>query len=273
MSLSRIAFGTFAVIGVGVLGCSIDSSKPGQITFKTQTRYVNAPDTSVEATKDWTGEEISIVNDSLSVLVNGGTEVVGDASVKRVKVTARVVAYADAEDRASADKSIADAIKTVVIDESGGKISVKCGHGGSYGSSDAGKSGCEYLTVRVPAGDATKPVKVTIGAGNGDLKVSGIVGSVSASTKNGDTTVSVTPAKGSTISATGDAATVSLPASFAADMITLSVASGSKGKVVTTDFPDVTSGKGRGNAGEGAASITVSAQGPFDDDNATLKKQ
>ena len=137
----------------------------------------------------------------------------------------------------------------------------------------SGKSGCEAITVRVPLGDATKPIKVSASAGNGDLKITGITGSATGSTKNGDTTLSLTPSKGSTVSASGDAATVALPASFAADMITLSVASGSKGKVVTTDFADVQSGKGRGNAGEGAASITVTANGPFDDDNATLKKQ
>jgi hypothetical protein len=271
MTMSRIAL----ALGFGVLaiGCSVDTSKPGQITFKSQTRYVNSPDTVVEAKADWTGQPITINNDSLSVLVNGGTEIIGDPSVTKVKVTARIVAYGDAEDKASADKTIADAIKTVVIEEGPNGITVKCGHGGSYGSSDAGKSGCESMTVRVPAGSATQPVNITAKAGNGDIKVSGITGGAGAQTTGGDATVSVTPTKGVTIQAIGDAATVAVPANFAADKITLQVASGSKGKVITTDFPDVTSGQGRGNAGEGAKEIIVSAQGPFDDDNATLKKQ
>jgi hypothetical protein len=270
MNLSRIAFGTFAVVGVSVLGCSVDTSKPGQITFKSQTRYVQAPDVTATATKDWTTEDIEVRNDSLSVLVNGGTIVQGDPSVKKITVTARMVAYADAEDKASADKTLADAVKTLQIDESGGKFVVRCGHGGSYGTSDAGKSGCELMTVRVPAGSATTPVKLTVKSGNGDVKITGITGAVQAEAGSSHADVSVTPTKGAVIVVTGDRATLALPANFAADMVTVAA---EHGKVITTDFPTLQSGKGFGNAGEGASSITVTAKGLLDDDNATIKKQ
>ena len=264
MNLSRIAL----VLGVGfvVVGCT------AQVTIKPKTRYVNAPDTVLDAKADWTGQSIIVEIDGVGFAEGStaGLQVYGDPSLKRVKATARVVARADDGARTDADLSIGDAVKTFTMTEDATSIRIKCGHGGAHGSSSAGDSGCEGVTVNVPGGSSTAPVVVQATVGNGDLVVKGITGSVTAKNNGaGDVDVTVTPIKGSTVDASsGFDVIVRLPATFAADSITLSGK-----KLDTADFPDVTSGKGRGNAGEGAKSITVASSSGLDSTVVALKKQ
>jgi hypothetical protein len=190
--------------------------------------------------------------------VDGITVSVG--SDNKVHLSATPFAFADGEaGHGDADPAIADVTSTITIDESGGKITVRCGQAASsHGTAATGTTGCDAFTVQVPAGSATAPHTLTVTAGGGGVNVSGLTGSVNAHGENGDAEVSVTPATGSVIVVTGDNgnAKLHLPASFAADSITLSA---TNGNIVTTDFPDVHSGSGHGSAGTGAKSITVTA--------------
>jgi hypothetical protein len=76
---------------------------------------------------------------------------------------------------------------------------------------------------------------------------------------NGAIDVTTPTTKGATITVvaeTGDDITLHLPSDFAADFIVIDTVAG---LVDTSAFPDVQSGKGRGTAGTGAKSITLSS--------------
>jgi hypothetical protein len=240
-----------------VTGCSV------AVTAKTQTRYT----TDIPArtsTKDWSPTQTITIDDaSVSFQGNGsGLTVTGDPTATKVTVTGRAVAYADDTDKASADLSITDVLATVVITETADGITVSCGHGSSHGSSSGGNSGCEALQVTVPSGTDAKPLNLVVKAGSGDVKVSGTVGWLNANDNGaGDITASHTPTKGSVINIKGGfAVTLAVPSNFAAD--TISLTADVPADVDTTAFPDVTNGKGRGTAGTGAASITLTSDGP-----------
>lgn len=267
---STVALSALSVLGFAALvsGCTV--------TVKTQTHYVNNPDTTVTGATDWNGEAISINNDSPDAVFNGGMRIVGDSSATKISVKARVIAWADDTDKASADKSIADVIKTVKVELSGTTWNVACGHGSAYGSSSSGKSGCEYLEVHVPTGSATKPHKITASNSNGDINVSGIYGGATVTSKGpGDVVADITPTAGASIvlkSEKADNVTLTLPSDFKAKTVTLTPAG--KG-TVSNDFSDVQSGSGR-NAqdADAAEAITVqSLEFAGADGNVALKKR
>jgi hypothetical protein len=239
-----------------ITGCSV------AVTAKTQTRYTK--DIAAQSTKaDWNGTGTITIDDAtLDVLVNGGVTVTGDPNATKVTVTGRAVAYADSTDEASADLTIADVLSTFVINEAtDGSITVTCGHGSAHGSSSSNHSGCEALNITVPAGTEAKPLPLVVKVGSGDVSVTGTVGSLNINDNgSGDITASHTPTKGSTIQAVGSFdISLALPSTFAADSITLTADSATD--IDTTAFPDVMSGKGRGTAGTGAASIALTTSG------------
>jgi hypothetical protein len=251
----------FSSVTLLALGCSV-STTDNSITFKTQTRFLNDPDVTKESTKAWDGEAITIVQDGAAIIQNGGLQIVGSPTATKVSVTARVIALADKEDKANADKSIADVVASVKIVEEAGRITVQCKNGGTYGTSSAGKSGCELLTVTVPSGSEQKPHNLTAGCGNGTINVSGIVGAaLIEGNGTGDIVASITPTKGVTVQVTqkqaGDV-TLSLPANFATDSLVIRADAAS----ISIDpgfTPAVENNKGRGTAGTGAAAINVTS--------------
>jgi hypothetical protein len=238
-----------------IAGCSV------AVSAKTQTRYTSDIP-SKSSTMDWAGQPIAIDDAALDVLVNGGLNVTGDPTATKITVTGRAVAYADSTDEASANLTIADVLATIVITEAADSIHIACGHGQAHGTSSVGHSGCELLNITVPGGSTAKPAAITAKAGSGDVTVTGITGSVTANSNgSGDVSATVTPTKGSVISLSGSfGVKATLPADFAADSITLT--SDTPADLDTTAFPDVMSGKGRGTAGTGASSITLTSTGP-----------
>jgi hypothetical protein len=263
MNASRIAF----VLGLATvaLGCT------ASLTVKTQKKFNNSPDKTVQAPADWNNEAIVITDQGVGAAITSGDsqsglQIVGDPNAKRVSATAHVIAYADDTDEASADQSIADVLPTFTIVTSGNTTTISCGHGGDHGSSKSGLSGCENMVVTVPAGSVTQPLTIQqANVGNGDLTVKGVTGSVAVKNDGaGNVDISVTPAKGSTIAAQGTFDVIArLPANFAADLVTLTGDTSTD----STDFADVKSGQARGNVGEGAKSITLTG------DKVSLKKQ
>ena len=252
--------------------CSV-STTPNSITFKTQTKYTY-PDETRTDTAAWTGQAIKVENDGVNPSVNGDLKVVSDGT-NTVSATGGIVAYADDNDKASADQTAAEAIQSFTLTNDGSTITIHCGHGGSHGSSDAGKSGCLNLTVHLPTGSTAQPLNVTVNSGNGPVDISGpIAGSLNVnSTGTGDVNAAVSPTVGTNNQIVGgDAVTVALPADFAADLVQLDSAADPKA-IDSSAFPDVVNGQGRGQAGTGAASIKVGSTGILDSDIAKIVKQ
>jgi hypothetical protein len=137
--------------------------------------------------------------------------------------------------------------------------------------------------VTVPAGSASQGVALTAHTGNGDVtasqlysaggvvmqiltdngsaKATGITGSATVHSKNGNATGSVTPILGSQIEvSTGNGdATLSLPASFACDSLTLSAPGGNVtvGSGFTNNVAATSTSVGMSKTG--ASSVTVTA--------------
>lgn len=268
---------SFAVVGVlgamALSACSI-STTDNSITFKTVPEFVDPNQPAKTSTADWNGEEITINNDGVNPLTgNGGVEIVADPSA--TKITASAVFAARADTEAEAKLSIADAIGTFQLDETGGKFSVRCAHGGEHGTSKVAASGCKLLRVTVPAGTADKPVSIVIGSGNGGIRVNGALTVQSLKIDEngvGDVSVNVNPVAGATVIVTGEnEVRVGLPANFSAERVVLTVNESdpaeAAARINTTDFPGLEINKPYPTTGatEGAArEINVQSKGLLD---------
>ncbi len=252
----------FALVGlVGLTACSISTSDGG-ITLKTQTRYVE-DNVTREAPAAWAGEKIEINAQGTGISVNGGLKIQCDSNTTTVKASARMLAYADADDKTSADTSIIDAKATFTITTANGVTSIACGHGGSHGTSSAGNSGCEYMIVTVPGGTSAQKVDVKGLSGNGGIVVTAggaLISSLALNSNGGDIDITADANQGSTISAVSeksDDITLHLPTAFAADKIVL-VADPTS--IDISAFPDVVNNQGRGAAGTGATVISLESK-------------
>jgi len=209
------------------------------------------------ASDPWTTERIEIDNAGVTT---GGGLAVSATSTDRVVATARMLAVADTYDKASADKAILSATDGFVVATASGVTAVRCGHGVPVGSATALESGCDALDVSVPSGAVDKLLTVVARSGNGSVGLSlggAALAGLDLQASNGpvDATTSVTPGATLTIvSQTGDVVTLRLPRDFATDALVLDAPS-----VDSSAFPDVQTGKGRGEIGRGAKAITVRA--------------
>jgi hypothetical protein len=280
MRTSPVSILALGFCGVIVSACSISTS-PNSITLKTQTKYTAEQQTK-EASAAWSGEEIAIDNK------NGDVTVQGDASTTKVSVTAKPFAYGDTRDVAKgttgepdAQAALRDVIASIVIEESGGKITVRCGQAnGNHGSAAQATTGCDGFTVKVPSGSAQKGLtlsaiaqngsntatnltaadgaQIQIGSGNGSVSATGITGGANVKTDNGDLVASIAPTRGSVVEVTtgnGDIQ-LSLPSDFSADAIAFTAGR----KVTIEGFTDLTAtSTSRGTAGAGASSVTATA--------------
>lgn len=261
---STVLFGSViaAIVAVNA-GCTVQAS------VKTKTRFeepgVAATNTS---TDEWNGEPIKIQAEGVGVAVNGGLTVRVDANAKTISATAKMVALAEAEDKTSADQSIVDAKATFKISKDGSGWLVACGHGGSHGTSNAGESGCNDVTVTIPAGSANQKLELTALSGNGSVNIdltSAFLSNVGVNGK-GDITIrlpdSADATQGAGVSVVADQADdidARVGSNFSADEIILQADAES----ITNGFSDVTltDGKGsRGNAGEGYKSIKLTSK-------------
>jgi len=259
------------LVAVMAMGCSV-STTDNSITFKTKTKFEASNASTLTYDVEWTGQPIVINDDGVNPATGDtGLTVVAGADTTRVSLTAKIVSFADVEaDAQLAIKDVQDGLK---IEEKDGKIVVTCGHGQAHGSADQAGSGCDKLTVNVPAGSLSKPMDLTVGLGIGDLNVSGVVGTINAKGNGvGDVDVNVTPTKGSTVDVEGEGAVVvRLPYDFSADVVNLSV--DDSASVDTADFPGIVSGQAYGTVGQGASRVSAKSNGILSSDTVTLKKQ
>lgn len=257
---------------VATTACSV-TTKPGEIDFKTQTKYTY-PDETRTATSAWAGQAIRVENEGVNPNVNGDLKIIADGT-DTITATGGIVAYADADDRASADLTAAEAIQSFTLTDDGSTITIHCGHGQDHGSSGAAGSGCLDLTVHIPNGSEAQAVNLTANSGNGPVDITGpVYGSANvSSTGSGDVRVALSPSVGSSSQIIGgDAVTLYVPATFSADTVQM----GSKADppaIDTTDFPDLVNGGSYGTKGAGAAVIKVGSTGILDSDVAALKRQ
>jgi hypothetical protein len=244
-------------------GCTVQAS------VKTKTRFTEpnvAP--SAEPTEAWAGEKIVINAQGVGVAVNGGLEVRVDPSATKVTAVADMVALANDDDKASADLSIIDAKATFKITKEGDVWNVVCGHGQGHGSSNSGESGCNKVTVTIPAGDSTNKIALEALSGNGSVNIdisSTTLESLGVNGK-GDITVRAPTTQGANISVVAEQAddvNLLLPSDFAADEV-LFVADGDKivnnvSDLALTDAPEGKKGS-RGQAGEGAKTVKLTSK-------------
>lgn len=286
-SSSFVSRALFGAVGLGVVlvaasGCRIEAH--------TQTQFEDNTQPAKTSTKDWNGEAITIQNDGINPLSGtGGVEVKISSTATKITAEATFAAYADDDKKSEADANILDAIKTLTINETANGFDIKCGHGNGHGSSNVAGSGCKILRVTIPAGSATKPLNLTVGNGNGSVRV-GLANAGDVPFVNtllvdnnglGEVDVRANPVKDANLTITGEREVrVSLPAAFSAQKVTLTVDESDPTKAaarkITTDFPGMT-GDGSafpasGATADAAASLNVQSKGPFDDDTVTIAK-
>lgn len=277
-SSSLALFGSALFVLVATSGCRLEAH--------TQTQYEDATQPAKSSVGDWAGQPIKITNDGINPLGgHGGVEVTTSATATKITVSAVFAASADSDKKADADATIKDALATLVIEESANAINVRCGHGNAHGTSSVAGSGCKIIRVTIPAGSATKPLDLTVGAGSGDILVGQSGGTPTV--KNllvdnnglGEVRVATSTVPGATLSITGEhAVAVSLPSDFSAAMVALTVDETDPTKAFArlhTAFPGLISGSPYPAAGATAtavASLTVASNGPFEDDTITISK-
>jgi hypothetical protein len=277
-SSSLALFGSALVVLVGTSGCRLEAH--------TQTQYEDATQPAKSSVGDWAGQPISIINDGINPLSgNGGVEVTTSATATKITVSAVFAAYADSDKKADADATIKDAIGTLVIEESANAINVKCGHGSAHGTSNVAGSGCKIIRVTIPAGSASQPLDLTVGAGNGDIFVGQSGGTPTVKKLQvdnnglGEVRVTTSTVPGATLSITGErSVTVGLPSDFSAATVAITVDETDPTKAFArlhTNFTGLVSGSpypAAGATSTAVASLTVASNGPFDDDIITINK-
>ncbi len=234
------------------------------VTGKSKTRFVS--DQKPVRELAYAGQVIEVLNDGVNPGTGAGIIINGSPGATKVTATATIVAWADGAEVENAKASQQEVAASFTIAEVGGKIVVRCGHATKdRGTANVGSSGCEGLTVTVPAGDAAKPVSVVAKNGNSDIQVAGITGNLTVEAQGaGDVVAAVTPTRGSVIAVSAEFdVTLKLPANFAADKVVLQA--GDPKSIDTSAFPGLKSGEGFGAAGEGASSVTVRSTGLIGD--------
>jgi hypothetical protein len=284
---SRASRALFGAVGVGVVlvaapGCRIEAH--------TQTQFEDSSQPAKTSTKDWDGEAITIQNDGINPLSGlGGVEVKISSTATKITAEATFAAQADDDKKSDADASIRDAIQTLVISETANGFDIRCGHGGAHGTSNVAASGCKILRVTIPAGTATKPLNLTVGNGNGSIRV-GLANAGDVPFVNtllvdnnglGEVDIRARPVKGANLTITGEREVrVTLPSDFSAEKVTLTVdeddATKAAARKITSDFPGMTGDNkpypAAGATADAAASLNVQSKGPFDDDTVTIAK-
>jgi hypothetical protein len=208
----------------------------------------------------WVGE--SIVVESSGVTTGGGLRLeAGDST--RVRASARLLAIADTDDKPSADAAIDDVkANAYSITTTGAVTTVRCGHGAATRSVSSSESGCDALDVTMPLGSVVQPLSLSARSGQGQvlgLLAGATLANLEVHGKSGKIEVTAPTTRGATIlivAETGDDVVLHLAADFAADALVLEAP---PERLDTSAFPDVQPGKGRGEAGRGAKSITVRA--------------
>jgi hypothetical protein len=275
----RVGIGVVS-IGAGaaaVEGCSVTATDGGAL-IQSQNKY-QGNQVSLTSMGSYNGEIIKVFNQ------NGDVVVKGDPSATSITLTTTPFAFADPGQDADGAAAIADVKGTIVIDQgTGGTITVRCSVAtGNHGSAKNGTTGCDNFTVTVPAGSTMTPTVLTSYAQNGSLQVTNVTlsdsavgqqhsdngnvtvsvnGSAKVDSGNGEVVATIVPNVGSTLEASSSngSVTLSLPKSFAADMVSLSASGGTVNVASGFSNAFTATSTSVGTAGSGAHSLTASTE-------------
>lgn len=278
-SSSLVLFGAAGLLLVSASACRIEAH--------TQTQFEDSTQPGKTSTKDWNGESISIQNDGINPLGGrGGVEVKFSATATKISADAIFAAHADDDKKSDADLTIKEAIGTLVIEESGNGFTVKCGHGNSHGSASQAGSGCKLIHVTIPPGSATQPHDLTVGSGNGDIRIGLANAGDVPFIKNllvddngaGDVDIRVRPVKDAVLVVTGEfKVQVALPANFSAGKVLFTTNDSdpvkANARVHVPGFAGMVSGSAYPVAGataDAAATLNVQSKGILDSDTVTI---
>jgi hypothetical protein len=278
-SSSFALFGTALVGLVTLSGCRIEAH--------TQTAFEDQGVPARVSTKDWKGEAITIENAGINPLGGtGGVEVKVDPTATKITINATISALADDDKKADAELNRADVLQTYQIVETATSFAIKCGHGNGHGTSGVAGSGCKILRVTIPPGTALEPHTITVGNGNGAIRVGLADGGGIPYVKKllvdnnglGDVSVRANPVKDADLKVTGEGAVaVALPGNLSVAKVTLTVDESDPAKagarINTSAFPGMTNGASYPAAGlsaDAAATLDVTSKGPFSDDKLTI---
>jgi hypothetical protein len=162
----------------------------------------------------------------------------------------------------SVDRNVKRIAATAVFGGSNGKVSVTRDARGLFVRCEGG---CNKLSVVVPtpAADADLDLAVTSEGGDVNVLLQGVRFKNLAVKASGNVEIAASATPSATISAVSDSGrnvVLWLPGDFAADAISLSAG---RGSIDLSDFPDVRAGGGRGAAGAGFRSISLTSQEAF----------
>jgi hypothetical protein len=256
MSVSRVVFGCLVagVFGLSAAGC--------RVSVQTKTRYV--ADQPVVKTAPWSGNAININIVGVGVAENGGVTVNVDPAATSVSASARMVAWSF--QKSDADLSIADATSTFSAAVDGtGTLNVVCPHGQTHGDSDSGSSGCELVTITIPAGTATAPLTLQVLSGNGDMNLtlgSAFIKNLGTNQNGTGNTIATLPATpGGTISLVSEQAgdiTATMSSGWSADQVVINA---DPDKIVSPSTVKLGAGAGgEGTAGAGLKSLSLTSK-------------
>ena len=261
--MSRVSSLVLGAVVVGIFATGCQAS----LTVKTKNRFVPAADVTKADTADWAGQAIEINIAGVGIALNGGVTVISDPSATKVSATSRMLAMALAEEQDNAELSINEAESTFTVSSTADTVSVNCGHGGTHGSSDAGSSGCELVTITVPAGDATHPLKLTqVLSGNGTIKLqlsNAYLTNLGTNASGGDTIADLPDTVGGSISLVAeksDNISATFATGFSADDVILQA---DADKIDLGPFSDLKNGAGAGGVGTkgaGLASLKITSK-------------
>ena len=141
------------------------------------------------------------------------------------------------------------------VTDKNGVIDVRCVRG---------QLDCSTLTVTIPSGTPSEPLRLTIESSKYGVHASGTTATVASlvvrSTGHGDVAFDVAPTLGASIDITGygNLMDVTLPPTFAADEVTL-INHDTHGYLDVTDFPGLDAGSTFGPAGTGVKLLRLDA--------------
>jgi hypothetical protein len=277
-SSSLALFGSALLVLAAAPGCRLEAH--------TQTQFEDSTQPAKTSVMDWAGQPITITNGGVNPLSGeGGVEVTSSASATKITVSAIFAAHADDDKKADADATIKDAIATLVIEESANSFKITCGQGNAHGSSNVAGSGCKLLRVTIPAGSVTQPLDLTVGNGNGDIKVAQsadipfVKNLLVDDNGAGDVFVNTNPVPDAKLEIRGEfALTVGLPSDFSTKMVAFNVNEPDATKAFArlhTAFDGMITGSPfplTGATATAVASLSIKSGGLLDDDTITINK-
>jgi DUF4097 and DUF4098 domain-containing protein YvlB len=203
---------------------------------------------------------------------NGDLKIIGTTEGK---ISGTITPFAssndgnDAAHAADIQAAIDDVKGTVVVDLTSSPARIACGQArADHGAVSRFSTGC-LIELNLPKVDA-KLVAITnngdvslddaggtfeLGSSNGAITGTRLAGAIAVDTSNGEVKLQIAPAKGAAITANSSNGSVelTLPATFAADMIELATSNGD----LLSSFPGVTNHQGYGTPGSGASLIRL----------------